>query len=90
MEQLEIDDVNFFPCTCGYQVKGKAFVFLVAFTFCERILVPKRMYSSKWYNPYTCIIYINIKFTGTRCEYLLSTLIVRLLLVEIFESGTQN
>ena len=20
MEQLEIDDVNFFPCTCGYQV----------------------------------------------------------------------
>ena len=20
MEQLEIDDVNFYPCTCGYQV----------------------------------------------------------------------
>ena len=20
MEQLEMDDINFFPCTCGYQV----------------------------------------------------------------------
>jgi RING/Ubox like zinc-binding domain len=22
MEHLEVDDINFFPCTCGYQVQN--------------------------------------------------------------------
>lgn len=30
MEQLEVDDLNFYPCTCGYQV---CFSFLILFFY---------------------------------------------------------
>ena len=33
MEPLEMDDINFFPCTCGYQVrKFNRFLLLVSIT----------------------------------------------------------
>lgn len=32
MEPLEVDDLNFFPCTCGYQVSG---IFVVILIECQ-------------------------------------------------------
>lgn len=31
MEPLEVDDLNFFPCTCGYQVSKIFVYFMVVF-----------------------------------------------------------
>lgn len=31
MEPLEVDDISFFPCTCGYQV----FYAMLFFSFCK-------------------------------------------------------
>ena len=36
MEQLEIDDVNFYPCTCGYQVMK-----YLNYYFCSKVMYTK-------------------------------------------------